>query len=77
MHLPSSLHYQNPLQPNAYIQVLQSIGGIISYYDTDKMFPSFGFGGKFQDGSVSHDFALVRPLPWLLGCLVGWLVAQF
>ena len=59
IRLPTSLHYQNPYQPNDYVRVLQSIGGVISYYDTDKMFPSFGFGGKFADGTVSHDFALV------------------
>jgi hypothetical protein len=50
---------QNPYQPNDYVRVLTAIGGIISYYDTDKLFPAFGFGGLLKSQVVSHDFPLV------------------
>ena len=34
------------------------MGNIIQCYDTDKMFPAFGFGGKLPTGQVSHNFPL-------------------
>lgn len=34
------------------------MGNILQEYDTDKMFPVFGFGAKFPDGSISHCFPL-------------------
>ena len=37
--LPSSLHYNNPYQPNMYVQAIQQIGGILMDYDSDKLFP--------------------------------------
>eukprot|EP00041_Stephanoeca_diplocostata_P031275 m.971104 g.971104 ORF g.971104 m.971104 type:complete len:571 (-) comp23926_c0_seq9:3608-5320(-) len=56
--LPSSLHYNNPYQPNMYVQAIQQIGSILMDYDTDKLFPAFGYGGKLPSGAVSHGFAL-------------------
>lgn len=35
-----------------------AVGSIIQDYDTDKMFPAFGFGARFRDGSVNHAFPL-------------------
>nr|KAG5706037.1 hypothetical protein BaRGS_028146 [Batillaria attramentaria] len=55
---PSSLHYMNPYQPNNYAAAIQAVGEIIQDYDTDKMFPVLGFGGKLSDGTVSHEFAV-------------------
>ncbi|XP_033106562.1 copine-8-like isoform X2 [Anneissia japonica] len=54
---PNSLHHINPHIPNQYEQAIQSVGLIIQEYDTDKLFPVFGFGAKLPpDGRISHDF---------------------
>jgi hypothetical protein len=55
---PTSLHYQNPHQMNEYEKAIRSTGDILAYYDRDNMFPAFGFGAKFNNGQVSHNFAL-------------------
>ncbi|XP_060064622.1 copine-8-like isoform X2 [Ylistrum balloti] len=55
---PTSLHYYSPYQPNQYGAAIQAVGEIIQDYDSDKMFPVLGFGGKLPDGSVSHEFPL-------------------
>ncbi|XP_072255141.1 copine-8 [Pyxicephalus adspersus] len=57
---PTSLHYMNPYQLNAYGMALKAVGEIIQDYDSDKMFPALGFGAKLPpDGRVCHEFALV------------------
>lgn len=57
---PTSLHYMNPYQLNAYGMALKAVGEIIQDYDSDKMFPALGFGAKLPpDGRISHEFALV------------------
>lgn len=53
---PNSLHFGGKM--NEYEMAIRSIGDILSYYDTDKFFPSFGFGAKLPTGEVSHCFAL-------------------
>ncbi|KAM3833391.1 copine-8 isoform 1-T1 [Vipera latastei] len=56
---PTSLHYMNPYQLNAYGMALKAVGEIIQDYDSDKMFPALGFGAKLPpDGRISHEFAL-------------------
>ena len=56
---PTSLHYINPYQPNEYIKALTAVGEVCQDYDTDKMFPAFGFGAQLPpDMQVSHEFAL-------------------
>jgi len=55
---PQSLHFNNPSFPNQYIQAIRSVGEIIQDYDSDKMFPALGFGGKLPTGVVSHEFFL-------------------
>ncbi|KAF5902587.1 copine-8-like [Clarias magur] len=56
---PTSLHYMNPYQLNAYAMALRAVGEIIQDYDSDKIFPALGFGAKLPpDGRVSHEFAL-------------------
>lgn len=42
--LPSSLHYLNPHTPNSYELAIRAVGDIIQDYDSDKLFPAFGFG---------------------------------
>ncbi|XP_038652494.1 copine-4 [Scyliorhinus canicula] len=54
-----SLHYIHPYQPNEYLKALVAVGEICQDYDSDKMFPAFGFGARIPpDSKVSHDFAI-------------------
>ncbi|XP_039627469.1 copine-9 [Polypterus senegalus] len=56
---PTSLHYMNPYQMNAYAMALKAVGEIIQDYDSDKLFPAYGFGAKLPpDGKISHEFPL-------------------
>lgn len=51
----------NPYQMNAYAMALKAVGEIIQDYDSDKLFPAYGFGAKLPpDGKISHAFPLVR-----------------
>ncbi|XP_066483283.1 copine-4 [Tiliqua scincoides] len=54
-----SLHYIHPYQPNEYLKALVAVGEICQDYDSDKMFPVYGFGARIPpDFKVSHDFAI-------------------
>merc|ERR1712211_200821 len=57
---PQSLHYQDPSgRPNQYVTAINSVVGIVQDYDSDKMFPSLGFGARVPPtGVVSHEFFL-------------------
>ncbi|KAF8401570.1 hypothetical protein HHK36_012514 [Tetracentron sinense] len=56
---PDSLHYIDPSgRLNAYQQAILEVGEVIQFYDSDRRFPAWGFGGKTIDGSVSHCFNL-------------------
>ncbi|XP_028853361.1 copine-9-like [Denticeps clupeoides] len=56
---PTSLHYMNPYQMNMYAMALKAVGEIIQDYDSDKLFPAYGFGAKLPpDGKISHAFPL-------------------
>jgi hypothetical protein len=54
---PSSLHYVRPQGFNDYEKALFPVGEILLTYDSDKMVPMYGFGGKVG-GMVSHCFPL-------------------
>uniref|UniRef100_A0A3Q3KHB5 Copine-3 n=1 Tax=Monopterus albus TaxID=43700 RepID=A0A3Q3KHB5_MONAL len=43
---PQSLHYLSPDGLNEYLSALWSVGQVVQDYDTDKLFPAFGFGAK-------------------------------
>ncbi|XP_068197482.1 copine-9-like [Antennarius striatus] len=56
---PTSLHYMSPYQINAYAMALKAVGEIIQDYDSNKLFPAYGFGAKLPpDGKISHAFTL-------------------
>uniref|UniRef100_A0A8C8RSK8 Copine family member 9 n=1 Tax=Pelusios castaneus TaxID=367368 RepID=A0A8C8RSK8_9SAUR len=56
---PTSLHYMSPYQLSAYAMALKAVGEIIQDYDSDKLFPAYGFGAKIPpDGCISHQFPL-------------------
>ncbi|CAG8479914.1 12441_t:CDS:2 [Acaulospora colombiana] len=52
-HDPRSLHYINGFRQNDYQRAISSVGKILESYDSDKLFPVYGFGGKFN-GNLSH-----------------------
>lgn len=53
----NSLHYRGGDAPNEYLQAIRSVGSVLSAYDSDNMFPVWGFGAKIN-GRVSHCFPL-------------------
>ncbi|THG20274.1 hypothetical protein TEA_013336 [Camellia sinensis var. sinensis] len=56
---PDSLHYIDPTgRLNAYQQVIMEVGEVIQFYDFDRRFPAWGFGGRTYDSSISHCFNL-------------------
>lgn len=54
-----SLHYFDP-QTNQYLQVLQQVGSILQFYNTDKHINLYGFGGAVPPypQRASHCFAM-------------------
>lgn len=52
-----SLHYIKSPEPNQYEQSIRASAGIIAYYDSDKLFPCYGFGADYN-GQTSHCFNL-------------------
>lgn len=58
---PGTLHYIDPTghQLNQYQQAILAVGDVLQYYDTDKRYPLWGFGGKPVPGEpANHCFAL-------------------
>ncbi|XP_032898026.1 LOW QUALITY PROTEIN: copine-1 [Amblyraja radiata] len=56
---PDSLHYISPNGVNEYVSAVSSVGQVVQDYDTDKLFPAFGFGAQIPPKwQVSHEFAL-------------------
>ncbi|XP_063489735.1 copine-1 isoform X9 [Symphalangus syndactylus] len=43
---PDSLHYLSPTGVNEYLMALWSVGSVVQDYDSDKLFPAFGFGAQ-------------------------------
>lgn len=57
--LPDSLHYIDPSgRPNSYQRAIVEVGEVLQFYDSDKRFPTWGFGARPIDGPVSHCFNL-------------------
>ncbi|XP_006806436.1 copine-3-like isoform X2 [Neolamprologus brichardi] len=56
---PQSLHYINPQGYNEYLAAIWAVGNVIQDYDSDKMFPAFGFGAQIPPSwQVSHEFPI-------------------
>lgn len=56
---PRSLHFMGP--NNQYEAAIGQVGSILEPYDSDRMFPTFGFGGiprYMGANAVSHCFAM-------------------
>jgi hypothetical protein len=64
--LPGSLHHWDSSGRglNPYQQTIQTVGAILEQYDTDKLFPVYGFGAKVRDSksgvfsATQHWFSL-------------------
>ena len=70
---PTSLHFLSP-QMNQYELCINAVGQVICPYDTDQLFPMYGFGGFF-DNHTDHCFPLTfSPDPCCSG-LQGMLTA--
>ncbi|KAF7659322.1 hypothetical protein LDENG_00299010 [Lucifuga dentata] len=56
---PRSLHYINPEGYNEYLAAIWAVGLVIQDYDSNKMFPVFGFGAQIPPTwQVSHEFPI-------------------
>ncbi|XP_002512304.2 protein BONZAI 3 isoform X1 [Ricinus communis] len=56
---PDSLHYIDPSgRLNSYQQAIMEVGEVIQFYDSDRCFPAWGFGGRTPAGTISHCFNL-------------------
>ncbi|XP_026148539.1 copine-3-like isoform X1 [Mastacembelus armatus] len=56
---PQSLHYISPQGYNEYLAAIWAVGNVIQDYDSDKMFPAFGFGAQIPPTwQVSHEFPI-------------------
>ena len=55
-----SLHYRDPNgRPNQYVTAIKAVGDIVQDYDSDKRFPSLGFGARIPPSlEASHEFFL-------------------
>jgi hypothetical protein len=63
---PSSLHHISPYagQLNQYQQCIHRVGDVLEFYDHDKEFPTWGFGGVTRPGGAAeHCFNLVPGPP--------------
>ncbi len=55
---PTSLHYRSADAMNSYQHAIHAVGQILQEYDSDKMFPVYGFGAKLPDGTITHAWPL-------------------
>ncbi|KAL2082039.1 hypothetical protein ACEWY4_021857 [Coilia grayii] len=56
---PDSLHYISPDGVNQYLSAIWSVGLVIKDYDSDNLFPAYGFGAEIPPKwQVSHEFPL-------------------
>lgn len=57
--LPDSLHYIDPSgRLNAYQKAIIEVGEVLQFYDSDRLFPLWGFGARLNDGPANHCFNL-------------------
>ncbi|EFC41626.1 predicted protein [Naegleria gruberi] len=52
-----SLHYMKEGHENDYQRAIRTVGDILNYYDSDKKYPVYGFGGKLPNNKTSYCFA--------------------
>lgn len=53
---PTSLHYLSPVtMRNQYTDAINSVVSILENYDSDNLYPVFGFGAKLPGGRNTQD----------------------
>jgi len=57
-HQPSSLHHLRTGFLNPYQQAISAVGEVLQFYDDDRRFPAWGFGGALPNKKVQHCFQL-------------------
>lgn len=59
---PKSLHWMDPdgSSENQYQAAIRAVGEVIENYDADRLFPVFGFGGKFPSLTVRPTSSLLE-----------------
>ena len=75
---PKSLHWMDPdgSSENQYQAAIRAVGEVIENYDSDRLFPVFGFGGRnLDDAFTSVRARFVRPMA-LKGIIVALLEAE-
>eukprot|EP01038_Epipyxis_sp_PR26KG_P006747 gene6747-9244_t len=57
---PESLHYLDPDEniDNSYQQAIRTVCSVLENYDSDKMYPVYGFGAKFR--SIGNELSPVQ-----------------
>eukprot|EP01032_Pedospumella_encystans_P011642 gene11642-13527_t len=57
-----SLHYSSPdpRHRNPYQEAITSVCSVLDAYDTDKIYPVYGFGAKVRDSSASNKYTVVQ-----------------
>lgn len=53
-------YHTKDVNRNQYLHAINAVGGILQYYDSDKMIPTYGFGANIggAHGTAYHKFAL-------------------
>uniref|UniRef100_A0A669PBX8 Copine 4 n=1 Tax=Phasianus colchicus TaxID=9054 RepID=A0A669PBX8_PHACC len=67
-----SLHYIHPYQPNEYLKALVAVGEICQDYDSDKMFPAFGFGARIPPDMILVICSHLLFLPGIQGVVEAY-----
>lgn len=59
-----TLHFCDSMEPNEYETAIRSVGDILASYDTDQLFPVFGYGAKLPPdySAPSNLFSLTEDL---------------
>ena len=74
---PSSLHYVSNMA-NQYQQCISRVGDVLEWYDHDKQFPTWGFGGVTRPGGTAeHCFNLVPGGPNAMASGVNGIMAAY
>ncbi|CAL5379068.1 unnamed protein product [Camellia sinensis] len=50
--------YYTAMREEENTTAIMEVGEVIQFYDSDRRFPAWGFGGRTYDGSISHCFNL-------------------
>ena len=58
INFPAYYNFFTAYSQGDLLQAITEVGEVIQFYDSDKRYSAWGFGGRTMDGSVSHCFNL-------------------